>query len=148
MERISQNYSGVYIKALRVEHAFRRHSKNSTYCCGQVAAFVSADPAQTADNIEHLELELHKRRGRYIKLPFMKKMHPTETAGGQTRAILFLPVSGNSSDSIFASVLKRFWMLIILESGGTLFQMHAFLLLTVADCLLAPPDLSILPSTS
>lgn len=26
-------------------------------CCGQVAASVSADPAQTADDIEHLELE-------------------------------------------------------------------------------------------
>lgn len=33
-----------------------------SYCCGQVAASVSADPAQTADDIEHLELELHNRR--------------------------------------------------------------------------------------
>ncbi len=39
-------------------------SSNDTcsYCGGQVAASVSADPAQAADNIEHLELELHDRR--------------------------------------------------------------------------------------
>lgn len=35
---------------------------NCSYCGGQVAAFVSADPAQAADNIEHLELELYNRR--------------------------------------------------------------------------------------
>lgn len=80
----------MHIKALRVQHAFRHHSKNKTYCCGQVAAFVSADPAQAADNIEHLELELHRRRGAYIKLPFVKKMPPTETAGGETRGSLSL----------------------------------------------------------
>lgn len=115
------------------------HPKNNTYCCGQVAAFVSADPAQAADNIEHLELELHKRRGTRIKLPFIKTMQPTETAGGETRGILSPPVSGNSSDSIFASVLKRFWMLIILESGGTPLQMHAFLF---TYCCRLPPSTS------
>lgn len=39
---------------------------NCSYCCRQVAASVSADPAQTADDIEHLELELHNRRSEAV----------------------------------------------------------------------------------
>lgn len=52
-----------------------------SYCGRQVAAFVSADPAQAADNIEHLELELHNRkRGEEVKvcnkcLSLIKKLH-------------------------------------------------------------------------
>lgn len=50
------------------------------YCGGQVTALVSADPAQAADNIEHLELELRNRRGEKMKecykwLLFVIKMH-------------------------------------------------------------------------
>ena len=48
-----------------------------SYCGGQVAAFVSADPAQAADNIEHLELELKMRKKEecYKWLPFRMKMY-------------------------------------------------------------------------
>lgn len=80
-----------------------------------------------------------RRRGAHIKLPFIQKVQPTESAGGETRGILSPPVSGNSSDSIFASVLKRFWMLIILESGGTPLQVHA---VRFTYCCRLPPSTS------
>lgn len=40
----------------------RTETAPDAYRRRQVAASVSADPAQTAHNVEHLELELHNRR--------------------------------------------------------------------------------------
>lgn len=52
----------------------RLQGDTCSYRSGQVAAFVTADPAQAADNIKHLELELHERtkgtwRGCYKSIP-------------------------------------------------------------------------------
>lgn len=38
-------------------------TKSTTYRSWQVTTSVSGGPTQAADNIKHLELELHKRRG-------------------------------------------------------------------------------------
>lgn len=59
-------------------------NKTCSYSGGQVAAFVAADPAQAADNVEHLELELHNRRreemeGRYKQLAYITKTHGADS---------------------------------------------------------------------
>lgn len=112
--------------------------KTNTYCCGQVAAFVSTDPTQAADNIKHLELELH-RRGTYIKLPFIKNC--TRQRPQEEKHVGFCPCqsAGALQTQFLLSVLKRFWMLIILESGSSLFQMQAF---PFTYCCRLPPSTS------
>lgn len=68
--------------------------ENSSYCCGQVAAFVSADPAQAADDVEHLELELCREKETYINRPFARKNAHRDPGRPGTLGVPPLSVSG------------------------------------------------------
>lgn len=74
------------------------------------------------------------------EMPFVKQMHTAETSAGRgTRRTLSLRASGNSSDSISASALKRSWKGFVLESGRMPFQTYAFIF---TYCCRLPPSTS------
>lgn len=102
------------------------HNDTCSYCGWQVAASVSADPAQAADNVEHLELELHNRRGGknivgcYKWLPFTMKMRTVENRQ-QWAPLRIRKMEGFHPSSSHweqlklncASTHKRFWIFIL-----------------------------------
>lgn len=89
----------------------------SSYGGGQVAAFVPADPAQAADDIKHLQLELRKtKREKEMKArckkhqqqpAYIKEQQNNPKKKSKKQAQLHPPPDGQLQPNVH---LGRFWM--------------------------------------